>query len=483
MKASTKIAILGANSLLGWKLYSILKREYSIIGLQSCNKIDELQLIDFNDDEQICAFLNYHKIETLIITSERLLDGYEKDFSFNLFLKLHQYCKSHTIKIVYISIFYPLIVEDNGRVEIAGITSFMEYGALNRKLSDMFSEEKNLIISCSTTYGFNEYATDIDFTQAMRKCLLSDTNLILDNNIQLFPVLTDELAIHVSNSIRLTGMDTLFNHSSCTTLYNWALLISNFYCADSKLISKKSECFCDTSDDFNFSTEHELSSLEEGLNIITKQASCSFNVVYKFNPVDQINGISIAKHRIEMGKKLLESVPHSVIESLDYVIPVPKTGIYYALGFAEAARVPFMESLIKDTNRIRSFHILNSDMRKEILWDKIKPIQELIQNKTVAIIDEAIFTGTTLKIVCEMLHQCNVKGVYLCIPTPECKFHCDYYVHPKLKMLLEYIREDMLIDYFDVQGVYFLNKEHYVSSMNTLNAICAECFLGRERNY
>ena len=125
---------------------------------------------------------------------------------------------------------------------------------------------------------------------------------------------------------------------------------------------------------------------------------------------------------------------------------------------------------------MRSFQIQSTDVRKRIVWNKIHPIRELLENKIVAIVDEAIFTGTTLKIVCELLHQCKVKEIHLVIPTPPCMRQCPYYVLRERAMLLEYVRLDMLCEYFNVASITFQRFEQFKTIVEQYSCSCYKCF-------
>ena len=51
-------------------------------------------------------------------------------------------------------------------------------------------------------------------------------------------------------------------------------------------------------------------------------------------------------------------------------------------------------------------------------------------------------------------------------------------------MLLEYISENMLIDYFNCDGIYFQSDEIFKALMDEIGMnMCAECFFGKEGTY
>ena len=100
-----------------------------------------------------------------------------------------------------------------------------------------------------------------------------------------------------------------------------------------------------------------------------------------------------------------------------------------------------------------------------------------MRGKCIGIVDEAIFTGATLKIVCEKLRSCSVKSIYLFIPSPESKYRCEYNMQPDRAMLSEYVRASHLADYFDVDGVYFQEDETFVEVLSEYDNYCTNCFI------
>lgn len=221
---------------------------------------------------------------------------------------------------------------------------------------------------------------------------------------------------------------------------------------------------------------------EMGINekeVINHQERCILKLIYELKAQDYFHGNCVAEMRVQMGEKLAEVVPKQVAEKLDYVCPVPHTGTYYAMGLARALNISYMQALLKSDSKERSFQIVDADERKKFLWAKLQPIKELIRGRTLALVDEAIFTGATLKVAVEMLHECNVKGVYICIPTPKCRNRCNYLVHPPRAMLLERIKDTMLEVYFNVDGVFFQQDETFKNIMNAMESgMCNECFFG-----
>lgn len=220
---------------------------------------------------------------------------------------------------------------------------------------------------------------------------------------------------------------------------------------------------------------------KDQIKTIYNQQNCIFKLIYEYSPLDYVNGKQVGEIRQEMGKSLATQIPFVIKERVDFVSPVPQTGITYAMGLAEGLNKPYVEALIKPAREKRSFFLSQTDERKKLLWNKLIPLKEFIKGKKIALVDEAIFTGTTLKVVCEMLRECDVAEIHICLPTPPCVYECPYYVQPKRPLLLEYIRHGMLKDYFNVDSITFLKEKTFLQLKKELKIDCAECFLGEEK--
>ncbi|MBO6218719.1 MAG: hypothetical protein J6N81_03980 [Treponema sp.] len=217
--------------------------------------------------------------------------------------------------------------------------------------------------------------------------------------------------------------------------------------------------------------------LSQFIQNIIKQKDCVFKLIYKLSPEDYFNQKSVAEFRIQLGKTLSHCINKDIIKKIDYVVPVPNTGIFYAMAIANELHLPFMQALVKnkDINE-RSFQIQNQEERKILIWNKIIPIAVFLKGKRIILCDEAIFTGTTLKQVCSILRELQVKEIHLAIPTPQCNHRCKNYMLPDRPMLLEYVREYELCKYFDVDSITFQDKNEFIKIAKSFNSGCMECF-------
>jgi amidophosphoribosyltransferase len=163
------------------------------------------------------------------------------------------------------------------------------------------------------------------------------------------------------------------------------------------------------------------------------------------------------------------------------IVPVPETGKIYAQGLAAALGLPYKEGIYK-SDRKRSFDIESFDERREFLFSRLNVVPGLLMGKSVIVVDEAIFTGATLKVVSHLLQQAGVVRVYFAIPSPEARYECKFNMQPKRNLLSEYVRKDDLWSYFNVQAVYFQDDVTFIQSIEQDGPQCVACFIQRGRN-
>ncbi|MGA1701823.1 MAG: amidophosphoribosyltransferase, partial [Candidatus Nanopelagicales bacterium] len=78
---------------------------------------------------------------------------------------------------------------------------------------------------------------------------------------------------------------------------------------------------------------------------------CLFEFVYLARPDTTISDRSVQATRVDIGKRLAREHP---VEA-DLVIPVPESGRYAAIGYAQESGIPFAEGLVKNAYVGRTF--------------------------------------------------------------------------------------------------------------------------------
>ena len=111
----------------------------------------------------------------------------------------------------------------------------------------------------------------------------------------------------------------------------------------------------------------------------------------------------------------------------DIVAGVPDSGIAHAVGYANESGIPFSRPFIKYTPTwARSFMPTIQTQRNLIAKMKLIPVHDLIQDKSLLLIDDSIVRGTQLGETTEFLYQSGAKEVHIRPACPPLMFGCKY---------------------------------------------------------
>lgn len=152
---------------------------------------------------------------------------------------------------------------------------------------------------------------------------------------------------------------------------------------------------------------------------------CTFLWVYYGYPSSSYEGVSVEQMRYHCGAKLAQRDRGSV--KPDSVAGVPDSGTPHAIGYANASGIPFSRPFIKYTPTWpRSFMPTIQSKRNLIAKMKLIPVHDLIQDKSLLLIDDSIVRGTQLRETTEFLYQSGAKEVHIRPACPPLLFGCKY---------------------------------------------------------
>lgn len=165
----------------------------------------------------------------------------------------------------------------------------------------------------------------------------------------------------------------------------------------------------------------------EGVQTLVKPGKdmkiCTFLWVYYGYPSSSYEGISVEQMRYNCGSLLAE---RDNVQP-DIVAGVPDSGTAHAIGYANRSGIPFSRPFIKYTPTWpRSFMPTIQTQRNLIAKMKLIPVQDLIQNKSLLLIDDSIVRGTQLRETTEFLYQSGAREVHIRPACPPLLFGCKY---------------------------------------------------------
>lgn len=443
-----RILITRADEPLGFKLFKILKRNYEVTGLENAMDHPQFVMMDLTDTESFECFLRLDAPD-VVIHLEKGLAGAAPEADFALAARIGELCSRLGIRFVWVAAELP----EWGAAQTAGW----------------------LVVLTSMVFGFNYTGEKNNLLLTLLDDLKQKKEITGDHTKIIYPVLMDEAALCIQNLLGRQGVFRLEGEPA--TAYQWARIAAGIFSRDPapprppegmmrELFPRKGTipAFCFTG-------------LEDAFRSVQKQMGCVFKMVYEYGPAERAMGVNVGNFRYGLGQLLGRALNQAGAGRIDCVVPVPRTGRFYAMGLSQALGVPYVEGLLKGPNLARSFDVQNAELRKAIVRTHIRPLPELLEGRSIALVDEAIFTGTTLKVVCEMLRACGVKTIHICIPTPTCRKGCGQYVLPERRMLLEQISEETCPAYFGVKSVTFQSIQAFKSYLSGLDDVCMECFM------
>ncbi len=166
----------------------------------------------------------------------------------------------------------------------------------------------------------------------------------------------------------------------------------------------------------------------EGIEVKKKPGKdmqiCSFLWVYYGYPTATYEGINVESMRNRCGE-LLAKRDQGV--QVDSVAGVPDSGTAHAIGYSNATGIPFSRPFIKYTPTWpRSFMPTSQAQRNHIASMKLIPVEEMIKDRRLLLIDDSIVRGTQLGNTTRFLYDAGAKEVHVRPACPPIIFGCKY---------------------------------------------------------
>lgn len=203
-------------------------------------------------------------------------------------------------------------------------------------------------------------------------------------------------------------------------------------------IGKKEGAYCVSFESFaylnlGYVPERELGPGEivvldpEGVHTIANPGKnmkiCAFLWVYYGYPSSSYEGMSVEQMRYNCGAMMAKRDDVKP----DIVAGVPDSGTAHAVGYANYSGIPFSRPFIKYTPTWpRSFMPTIQTQRNLIARMKLIPVHDLIQGKSLLLIDDSIVRGTQLRETTEFLYKSGAKEVHIRPACPPIMYGCKY---------------------------------------------------------
>ncbi|MCL4819113.1 MAG: amidophosphoribosyltransferase [Vicinamibacteria bacterium] len=206
---------------------------------------------------------------------------------------------------------------------------------------------------------------------------------------------------------------------------------------------------------------------------------CVFEHVYFARPDSRVFGRNVLLTRLALGRQLAREAPADA----DIVVPVPDSGMGAAMGYAEAAGLPFQWGLIRNHYVGRTFIEPKQKVRSFGVKIKLNPVAEILEGKRVVLIDDSIVRGTTSRKIVRMVRAGGAKEVHLRISSPPTTGPCYYGIDTPLKS--ELIAANATIEeiraHVEADSLAYLSHDGLLAAADDApgQRHCTACFSGR----
>jgi amidophosphoribosyltransferase len=204
---------------------------------------------------------------------------------------------------------------------------------------------------------------------------------------------------------------------------------------------------------------------------------CIFELVYFARPDSNVFGEDVYQCRKHMGMVLAsEDTPPDG----DYTVPFPDSGIYAAVGFAQASGIPFEHALIRNHYVGRTFIQPTPSMRQFSVRVKINPVRSMIDGKSLCIVDDSIVRGTTARMRVSKLRDLGAKRIHFRVSCPPVRYSCHYgisFADPRQLVAWQH-KPEGLTTLLGLDTLHFLSEQGLKSSVSHPENYCLACLNG-----
>ncbi len=207
-----------------------------------------------------------------------------------------------------------------------------------------------------------------------------------------------------------------------------------------------------------------------------KKAKCIFENIYFARPDSNIFDDNVYQVRKRLGAELAKEHPAQA----DFVMAIPDSGSYAALGYAQELNLPLEIGMIRNHYIGRTFIQPSQFLRDFRVRVKLNPISSVLKGKKIIVIEDSIVRGTTSRSRIEELRKAGAKEIHMRISCPPIKFPCFYGIDfPSRKELVasnKTVKE--VADFIMVDTLEYLSLQGMLKVMKNSGDFCHACFTG-----
>ena len=206
---------------------------------------------------------------------------------------------------------------------------------------------------------------------------------------------------------------------------------------------------------------------------------CVFEHVYFARPDSSVFSGSVDRSRRALGRQLAIECP---ADNAEVVFAVPDSSNSAALGFSEVSGIPYELALIRNHYIGRTFIQPTQAGRDHKVKIKYNPVRELIEGKSVVMVDDSIVRGTTTRGLVSIVRAAGAREVHMRVSSAPIISPCYYGIDTprKEELIAATMDRDALARHLGVDSLGYLSHEGMLSAMPSgPSGYCSACFSGK----
>jgi amidophosphoribosyltransferase len=203
-------------------------------------------------------------------------------------------------------------------------------------------------------------------------------------------------------------------------------------------------------------------------------SQCIFEYVYFSRPDSHVYGRSVHEVRKRLGRELARQQPVAA----DMVVPIPDSGMYAALGFAEESGIPLEFGLVRNHYVGRTFIEPQQSIRHFGVKLKLNPVRGILQGKRVVLIDDSIVRGTTSRKIVSMVRAVGASEVHMRISCAPTVGPCYYGVDTprRSELIASSHTVDEIRRYIRADSLGYLSLDGMFGAVGSSSSFCTSCY-------
>ena len=210
----------------------------------------------------------------------------------------------------------------------------------------------------------------------------------------------------------------------------------------------------------------------------TERRQCVFEYVYFSRPDSRVFGGSVDRARRALGRQLARECPAPTAE---LVFSVPDSSNSAALGFAEASGLPLELALIRNHYVGRTFIQPTQAGRDAKVKVKYNAVREVLDGKSVVMVDDSIVRGTTTRGLVAMVRAAGAREVHMRVSSSPITGPCYYGIDTpnREELIAANMNTEQIAAHIGVDTLGYLSLDGMLGSVpDGPGGFCHACFSG-----